>query len=37
MTRSRVNEGLQRERAVRRSLEEEKVGYLLVQVGRRDY
>ena len=44
-TRSRVNEGLQRERGarrsfqggVRRSHQEEKAGYLLVQSSRRDY
>ena len=34
--RVRVTEGLQRERGVKRSLQEEKVGYLLVQSNRRE-
>ena len=34
--RDRVNKGLPRERGARRSLQEEKVGYLLVESDRRE-
>ena len=36
MAKSRVNDGLPRERGVWRSLQEWKVGYLLVQSDRRE-